>query len=136
MKTTDFINIDPDSIIYNVNEEKRTISARVMNIKYAFPAESAADVAMAIHSICDVPDKVVAVAKCDVRDTFNVEKGKTIARLKLLRKIKKYELSCVRRLMKYYSRNYANAIAELKRYESAYDASVNNITSYIENESK
>lgn len=136
MKTTDFINIDPDSIIYSVNEEKRTISARVMNIKYAFPAESAAGIAIAVHSICDVPDKFVAVAKCDARDTFDVEKGKTIARLKLLRKIKKYELSCVRKLMKHYSKDYANAIAELERYESAYDTSVSNITGYIESESK
>ena len=98
-------------IIYHIDEEKRTVVARLIDCEddlidqianatwqfseYFPTASGCKDYFM--------PDEYVGIAKCDPRDIFDVEKGKEIAK--------------ARCLMKYHDAKYRAAAKAVKRIE-------------------
>lgn len=102
-------------IIYHIDEEKRTVVARLIECKEDLinQIENATryfpefDLSYTIfhknYKDYKIPDEFIGIAKCDPRDIFDVEKGKEIAK--------------ARCLMKYHDAKYRAAARAVKRVE-------------------
>ena len=75
--TLDKVWVEVFDMLYNIEKKRRDRKPHLSPMYYKLLHEA------------KIPDTVTASATCDVRDEFNVEKGKEIARNKLLKKMAK-----------------------------------------------
>ncbi len=89
-------NAKTTRIIYYVNTEKKVVVAKC-----------------AVYNLTgiDIEPKVIrAKAKCSESDTFDLEKGKTLARKRLEMKVAKFQLKMIKRLKEDIDKIYDNVL--------------------------
>lgn len=126
-----------EDIIYEVNEKKGTVTAYIKS--YAIVKDSKIGTALAALVVNDIklptlPDVFAAVARCKQGDTFNVEKGKRVARLKLLRKITQAERTYIRYIFDKFTAITKTVTTGLENYQASYMNRLNNLCAYLDKE--
>lgn len=119
------------NIKYEVNEEKRIVTAIMFDVysevkqviyKQFKTNDALGIIGYIIHYVTDIKDfnyknKIVAIAKCHPDDEWNVEKGKFIAKSRLMISYSRYIEYTIRYINDYLINNYIG-----KFYKILYDS--------------
>lgn len=132
-----FIVFKNEDIIYKVDEKKGTVTAYIKS--YVTAKGSNIGTAVAVLIVNDIklptlPTVFAAVARCKPGDTFNVEKGKRVARLKLLRKITQAERTYIRYIFNKFTAITKTVTTGLEKYQASYMNRLNNLCAYLDKE--
>lgn len=134
------VKFTSDDIIYEVNEAKQTVTARIEDTYSSMDDVMASAWGPAVTVLLmqgvklpELPERFVATARCE-GETFDIEKGKRVARLKLLRKVTAFE----KRYAEYVIKNFKNVTeqigASLNKKAEGYTKRLTHILAYLDKE--
>ena len=135
------LNFNNDDIMYEVNTKRKTVTAYIGDVWCDFDAVLDTPLGIALNvvmmsgiKIPELPAKFAATARCKPGEEFDVEKGKRVARLKLLRKVTQAESVHTRFIQKKFEEVTAVVADSLTKRNDNYAKRLNNIVGYLEKE--